>query len=97
MWTTAWVGAFSWGRGMPLLACTVDFSDRDFDSPRLRLHKFVRSVFPDWTDFNAANFSNLVLGLIKGVLWKHIVVDDDLLTSLPECLGNDLAAVAWRW
>jgi len=31
---------------------------------------------------------------IKGVLWKHLVVDDDRLTSLPECLGNDLAAEA---
>jgi hypothetical protein len=48
---------------MALLAQASDFTDRDFDSLRLRLQGLVRSVFPEWTDFNVANFGNLLLEL----------------------------------
>ncbi len=44
-----------------LLAQQADFTDKDFDSLRLRLQSLIRSVFPDWTDFNVANFGNLLI------------------------------------
>ena len=60
---------------MALLAQASDFTDRDFDALRLRLQSLVRSVFPEWTDFNVANFGNLLLELyafvgdVLGFLW----------------------------
>lgn len=48
---------------MTLLPPTSDFTDLDFESLRLRLQSLVSSVFPDWTDFNVANFGNLLLEL----------------------------------
>lgn len=42
---------------------SIDFSDRDFDSLKLRLQGLIRSVFPDWTDFNVANFGNILVEL----------------------------------
>jgi len=48
---------------MGLLAQAADYTDKDFDSLRLRLQSLVRSVFPDWTDFNVANFGNILLEL----------------------------------
>jgi len=48
---------------MTLLAQTVDLTDKDFDSLRLRLQNLVRSVFPEWTDFNVASFGNLLVEL----------------------------------
>jgi hypothetical protein len=48
---------------MALLAENVDLTDKDFDSLRLRLQNLVRSVFPEWTDFNVASFGNLLLEL----------------------------------
>lgn len=48
---------------MTLLAQPVDFTDRDFDSLRLRLQNLIRSVFPEWTDFNVANFGNILIEL----------------------------------
>ena len=44
-----------------LLAEQADFTDKDFDALRLRLQSLIRSVFPDWTDFNIANFGNLLI------------------------------------
>lgn len=48
---------------MALLPPTIDYTDLDFDSLRLRLERLVRSVFPDWTDFEVASFGNLLLEL----------------------------------
>lgn len=48
---------------MSLLPATVDYSDKDFDSIRARLIALVRSVFPDWTDFEVAGFGTLLLEL----------------------------------
>jgi hypothetical protein len=48
---------------MGLLAQATDYTDKDFDSLRLRLQSLVRSVFPDWTDFNVASFGNVLLEL----------------------------------
>jgi hypothetical protein len=48
---------------MGLLARASDYTSKDFDSLRVRLQSLVRSVFPDWTDFNVANFGNILLEL----------------------------------
>lgn len=44
-----------------------DYTDRDFESLRLRLQDLVQSVFPTWTDFNVANFGNILLELFAHV------------------------------
>ncbi len=46
---------------MALLPPSTDYTDRDFDSIKERLTILIRSVFPDWTDFNVANFGNILL------------------------------------
>jgi len=46
---------------------TLDYTDRDFDSIQLRLQSLIRSVFPDWTDFNVANFGDILLDLFSHV------------------------------
>lgn len=48
---------------MALLPESVDYTDKDFDSLRARLINLVRSAFPQWTDFNVANFGNILLEL----------------------------------
>lgn len=48
---------------MALLAQSSDYTDKDFDSLRLRLQNLVRTVFPEWTDFNVANFGNILVEL----------------------------------
>ena len=51
----------------PLIPTQLDFTDRDFDSLVDRLTNLASSVFPDWTDFNRANFGNILLRLIAFV------------------------------
>ena len=46
---------------MALLPQNVDYTDKDFDSIRLRLFSLIRSVFPEWTDDSIANFGNLLV------------------------------------
>lgn len=46
---------------MALLPSSVDYTDKDFDALRARLHRLVASAFPTWTDFNVANFGNILL------------------------------------
>ena len=46
---------------MALIPTQLDFTDRDFDSLRLRLQNLVRGVFPDWTDFQVSSFGNILL------------------------------------
>jgi hypothetical protein len=48
---------------MALLPKQVDYSDKDFDSLRVRLQNLVGSVFPEWTDFEVAGFGNILLEL----------------------------------
>jgi len=52
---------------MPLTSTPDDYSDKDFDSIKLRLRNLVRSVFPEWTDFNVADFGNILLELFAQV------------------------------
>jgi hypothetical protein len=50
---------------MALIAQPIlDFSDKDFASLRLRLQGLARSIHPEWTDFNEANFGNILLELM---------------------------------
>ena len=62
---------------MGLLAQAKDYTDKDFDSLRLRLQSLVRSVFPDWTDFNVANFGNILLELYAFVLDVLVLYQDN--------------------
>ncbi len=52
---------------MALLSSSTDYTDRDFDSIRARLQQLLRSVFPDWTDFQVATFSNILLEMYAWV------------------------------
>jgi hypothetical protein len=44
-----------------ILPASVDYTDKDFDSIRARLIALIRSVFPDWSDFDVASFGNLLV------------------------------------
>lgn len=44
-----------------LLPTNVDYTARDFRNLRLRLQGLIRSVYPDWTEFNVAGFGNIML------------------------------------
>ena len=50
-----------------LLPANTDFTDLDFDSVRARLIDLVQSVFPEWTDFDVANFGTILLELFAFV------------------------------
>ena len=52
---------------MSLLPAPADYSSRDFDSLRARLIALVKSVFPDWTDFDVASFGNILLEMFSFV------------------------------
>lgn len=52
---------------MALLPQSTDYTDKDFDSLRLRLRNLVQSVFPEWTDYNVANFGNILLEMFAHV------------------------------
>lgn len=46
---------------MSILPIEADYTDRDFDALKARLQRGIRSVFPKWTDFNTANFGNIIV------------------------------------
>lgn len=46
---------------MPILPTNLDYTDKDFDALVLRLQNLIPSVFPQWTDFNTANFGNVLI------------------------------------
>lgn len=52
---------------MALLAPSVDYTNKDFESLKLRLRALIQSVFPEWTDFNVANFGNILIELFSHV------------------------------
>jgi hypothetical protein len=45
----------------------TDYTSKDFDSLRARLFNLIASVFPEWTDFNVANFGNIMVELFAHV------------------------------
>lgn len=47
---------------MPIVGQPVlDYTDKDFESLRARLINIIRGAFPDWDDFEVANFGNVLL------------------------------------
>lgn len=48
---------------MATLPESVDYTNKDFKALRARLIALVKSVFPDWTDFDVASFGNLLVDL----------------------------------
>lgn len=46
---------------MAALPESVDYTDRDFGTPRARLIELIKSVFADRTDFDVASFGNLLV------------------------------------
>ncbi len=66
---------------MAALPPSVDYTDRDFDSLRARLIALVKSVFPDWTDFDVASFGNLLLEMFAFV--------GDVLTFYQDNLARE--------
>jgi hypothetical protein len=59
---------------MALLGPSTDYTDKDFDSLRARLIQVIPTAFPGWTDFDVADFANLLVELfcfIGDVLTKY--------------------------
>ena len=52
---------------MALLPASLDYTDKDFDALVRRLQSLIRSAFPTWTDFNVANFGNILIELFAFV------------------------------
>lgn len=52
---------------MAIVPQLLDYTDKDYASLKRRLRNLIRSVFPEWTDFNVANFGNLLTELMAHV------------------------------
>jgi hypothetical protein len=48
---------------MGILPASLNYTDRDMASVRLRMYALIQSVFPAWSDENVANFGNLLIEL----------------------------------
>ena len=48
---------------MALIRPSLDYTDHDFDSLRLRARQLITAAFPEWTDDNIANFGNILVDL----------------------------------
>ena len=46
---------------MAILAENLTYTEKDFDALKLRMQELLRGAFPWWTDFNVANFGNLLV------------------------------------
>lgn len=72
---------------MAILPTQTDYSDRDFDSLRLRLQNLVAGVFPDWTEFQQANFGNILIemyafvGDVLGFYQDNQALESRILTA----------------
>jgi uncharacterized phage protein gp47/JayE len=53
---------------MSLISPGLDYTDRDFDAIRARLHNLIDSAFPTWTDKEKADFGNILIDLNAFVL-----------------------------
>ena len=51
---------------MALLPSNLDYTDKDFDTLRVRAFNLIDSVFPTWSDKAKANFANI---LVEGYAW----------------------------
>lgn len=62
-----------------------DYSGRDYTSSLVRIQRLVQSVFPKWTDFNKANFGNMILKCLAFIVDIISKYTDFMATeSLPE-------------
>lgn len=52
---------------MANLSAPLDYTDKDFDSIRVRLFNLIGSVFPTWTEQEKANFGNILVELFSFV------------------------------
>ncbi len=66
---------------MATLPESVDYTDKDFDALRARLIALIKSVFPDWTDFDVASFGNVLVELYAFV--------GDVLTFYQDNLARE--------
>lgn len=66
---------------MAMLPESVDYTDKDFDALRARLVALIKSVFPDWTDFDVASFGNVLVELYAFV--------GDVLTFYQDNLARE--------
>jgi hypothetical protein len=64
-----------------ILPASIDYTDKDFDALRARLVALVKSVFPDWSDFDVASFGNVLLELFAFV--------GDVLTFYQDNLARE--------
>jgi len=60
-----------------ILPENYDYTDKDFDAMRSRLIDLAKSVFPEWTDFEIANFGNVILEMFAFVLDVLIYYQDN--------------------
>ncbi len=51
-----------------LTVAQIDFTSKDFEAWLTRLRQLAEATFPTWTDFNKANFGNLMLELFAHTL-----------------------------
>lgn len=73
---------------------SFDYTDRDFESLRLRLQDLVQSVFPTWTDFNVANFGNILLEMFAHVGdTMHFYLDGHAAESFWPTLTQRISAI----
>jgi hypothetical protein len=59
---------------MAILGQNLDYTDKDFDSLRVRLYNLISGVFPTWTSQQIANFGNILLeshAFVGDVLGKY--------------------------
>ena len=66
---------------MAILPTSLDYTDKDSTSIRLRLQNLIKSVFPTWTDFNIASFGNLLIEMYAFV--------GDILTFYQDNQANE--------
>ena len=64
-----------------ILPGSLDYTDKDFDALRDRLIRLIRSVFPDWTDFNVLTFGNILMELFA--------FTGDVLTTYQDNQANE--------
>lgn len=50
---------------MAILGQNLDYTDKDFDSIRLRAYALIESVFPQWTSHQVADFGNILIELLS--------------------------------
>ena len=66
---------------MASLPESIDYTDKDIDGLRARLIALVKSVFPNWADFDFASFGNLLV--------EHYAFVGDTLTVYQDNVARE--------